>query len=167
MFQITSTPKVGTRAKLRLPLRGSSGSASQEDMPSAVTLAGLKILVVEDDLQFKGVLGDTLTTLGATVDRAESADSAMSLIRSAGPFDVLLTDYQLVGPADGHALAKQAIAYQPRLPVVYLTGMSGGQIDEPPIPGLILRKPVHLGLLTHTIRLAFDTHFAGTRGGDA
>lgn len=167
MFQITSTPNIGTLAKLRLPLRGSSGSAAHEDMPSAVTLAGLKILVVEDDLQFKGVLGDTLTALGATVDRAESADSAMSLIRSAGPFDVLLTDYQLVGPEDGHELAKRAIAYQPRLPVVYLTGMSGVQIDEPPIPGLILRKPVHLGLLTYTIRLAFDTQLAGTRGGDA
>jgi CheY-like chemotaxis protein len=63
-------------------------------------LAGLKVLVVEDDLDSREVLSELLQFEGAVVQSAENAEVGMAALQRFGP-DVLVSDIGLPGE-DGH-----------------------------------------------------------------
>jgi two-component system OmpR family response regulator len=57
-------------------------------------LAGIRILLVEDDEDNREVLAQTLTAEGASVVAASTAAEALPLMPSA---DIIVTDYALPG----------------------------------------------------------------------
>lgn len=81
-------------------------AAAPPPMPAAESLAGLRILVVDDKLGHRNAareqLGQNndLTVLGSYID-------ALSLLRQAKPFDLVLTD--LLMPSEGYLLGDQAM----------------------------------------------------------
>ena len=83
--------------------------------------AGARLLLVEDEFLIRLTLAETLQDAGYEVVEAEDADGALAEIARA-PVDLLLTDIQLPGPADGNELAKRVRAIHPELPVIFMTG---------------------------------------------
>jgi two-component system OmpR family response regulator len=102
------------------------------------TLAGFKILVVEDDDDGREILAQTLTFEGATV-------TAVSTAREALPFlsgmDIVLTDFVMPGD-DGVWLLEQVNKHPRAIPVVAISGF--GENQEPrlaaaPFAGKLLK----------------------------
>lgn len=80
-----------------------------------------RLLLVEDEFLIRLTLAETLEEAGYEVLEAEDVDAALDHL-GEGRVDVLLTDIQLPGPADGHELARRARASHPELPVIFMTG---------------------------------------------
>ncbi len=85
------------------------------------TASGARLLLVEDEFLIRLTLAETLQDAGYEVVEAEDADEALAHL-ATGPVDLLLTDIQLPGPADGKELAKRVRAILPELPVIFMTG---------------------------------------------
>lgn len=83
--------------------------------------AGARLLLVEDEFLIRLTLAETLQDAGYEVMEAEDADEALAHL-AAGPVDLLLTDIQLPGPADGNELVRRVRATHPELPVIFMTG---------------------------------------------
>ncbi len=81
-----------------------------------------KILVVEDEFLIRLTLTEALGDEGFTVIEAETGDAALSVLERSEGISLLLTDIQLPGTLDGHALAREARRRIPDLPVIYMTG---------------------------------------------
>lgn len=77
-------------------------------------MAGLQILLVEDEFLIRMDLAFTLEDLGHGVEQALSADAAMDLLEGGSDFDLLITDIDMPGTLDGIALAFAACELQPR-----------------------------------------------------
>jgi signal transduction histidine kinase len=80
--------------------------SSEEDVaPSATTLSGVRILVVDDEEDAREAMVVLLSQAGAAVDSVGSAAEAMEMLRNHPP-DVLLSDIAMPGE-DGYALIRQ------------------------------------------------------------
>ncbi len=92
------------------------------DNQLAATPAAPVVLVVEDEFLIRMTLSEILADEGYSVLEAGSGDEALTLLRGEPAIAILLTDIQLPGSLDGHALARAARAALPQLPVVFMTG---------------------------------------------
>ena len=81
-----------------------------------------RILLVEDERLIRLTLVETLEDAGYAVVEAVNGDEACVLMQSANGFDVLLTDIQMPGLADGIEVARTFHKRHPRGPVVFMTG---------------------------------------------
>jgi CheY-like chemotaxis protein len=72
------------------------------------TLAGIKILVVEDNDDNREILATTLTSEGATVTAVSTAREALAFLSSA---DIILTDFVL--PDDDGVWLLEQVNQQP------------------------------------------------------
>lgn len=79
----------------------------------------LAILVVEDDLDLREALGDTLDLSGYVVRYAENGKEALKQIKS-GEIGMVLTDVQMP-IMDGDSLLNHIKRYYPFMPVVLMT----------------------------------------------
>ncbi|MBA3447145.1 MAG: response regulator [Pseudaminobacter sp.] len=104
-------------------------------------LAGLKVLVVEDEMLIMMMTEDMLTDLGCeSVTAAATVNAALALIDSQA-FDIAMLDMNLNGAAT-NGLADALAAHE--VPFVFATGYTGydpgqGHGDRP-----MLRKPFGL-----------------------
>lgn len=78
-----------------------------------------RVLLVDDDADLLHLLGLRLEAAGYLVDKAASAEAALSAL-AVRRADVLLTDWRLPG-MDGMALFEQVKRSYPSLPVIMLT----------------------------------------------
>ena len=85
---------------------------------------GARLLLVEDEFLIRLTLSESLLDAGYEVIDVADADEALSRLEehAALPLRALLTDVQLPGPIDGHALAARLREAQPDLPVIFMTG---------------------------------------------
>ncbi len=81
-----------------------------------------RVLVVEDQFLIRLMLVEGLTDAGFEVTEAENGDTALALLRGPYSLDLLLTDIQMPGSADGNAVGAFAKALYPGLPVIYASG---------------------------------------------
>jgi CheY-like chemotaxis protein len=81
-----------------------------------------RILLVEDEGLIRLTLAETLEEAGYTVVEAENGDQACNLMKSINCIDILLTDIQMPGLADGIDVAQNFHALHPDRPVVFMTG---------------------------------------------
>lgn len=110
-----------------LPLGNLASKQSQlvEDIPS---LAGLQVLVVDDDLDTCQIMITALEQYDARVTAAASASEALSVLTaSPGEYDALLSDLGMP-QADGYALIRQ---------VRELSAEAGGQIPAAAITAYV------------------------------
>ncbi len=106
-----------------------------------------RILLVEDEGLVRLTLAETLEDAGYLVTEAINGEEAELLIGGAHGFDVLLTDIQMPGLADGIAVARRFHQRHPNSPVVFMTGRPDvlsrmGQLSE---GEALLRKPFRAG----------------------
>ncbi len=108
-------------------------------------------------------LAETLEDAGYTVVEAESGDEACMLLRARDGFDVLLTDIQMPGAADGIDVARSFHELHPDRPVVFMTGRPDmlSRVGRLAPSEILLRKPFGSaqmlsaleGLLLRSVRL--------------
>jgi CheY-like chemotaxis protein len=102
-----------------------------------------RILLVEDENIIRMTLAEMLQEAGYVVVEAASGDEACSLMHGVNGFDVLLTDIQMPGKADGIDVAHCFQENHPNAPVLFMTGRPDmlsriGQLTE---GEALIRKP--------------------------
>src|SRR5690606_23006365 len=100
-----------------------------------------------------------LTELGYKVLKAKDADSALAIVESGVPIDLLFTDVVMPGRLKSSDLARKAKERLPMLGVLFTSGYTensivhGGRLD----PGVnLLSKPYTREALARKIRQAID-----------
>jgi PAS domain S-box-containing protein len=147
----------GATFRLRLPLIGAlaksneqSDDVEQKAQPQQAqdVLAGIQVLVVDDDVDTLELLTAALRQRSATVTAVSSAAAAMDAIMIARPH-VLISDIAMPGE-DGYDLIKKVIALElvPKLSAIAITAYAKEEDRERAIMAgfqRYLSKPVELG----------------------
>lgn len=153
---LESAPGGGATARLYLPRAGQSPSAKDAAHPSAVPRGqGERILVVEDKEDVRSLVERQLEQLGYQARTAVRGDEALVLLKSNGPFDLLLSDVVLPGNMSGAVLATEARAHDVGLAVLLMSGYCGSAFGAE-MPGVedwpLIRKPFRQAELAAALR---------------
>jgi CheY-like chemotaxis protein len=126
-----------------------SGDAAPLKLPD---LAGLTIIVVDDNADSVDVLGIFLKACGAKALVARSAMEGLTCIENTPKVDAIITDISMPH-MDGVELARKVRAHEARksIPVVALTGFYEDYPNAEEFDAY-LRKPVNLEELGGVIR---------------
>jgi len=115
---------------------------------------GETILVVEDNPEVKSVAVTLLEQLNYRTVAVDNAKSALNLLATGTPIDLVFTDVMLPGDLDGVALAQAISKKHPRVPVLLTSGYAKALAGRHGLP--ILRKPYQLSALAEAIRFTLD-----------
>ncbi len=141
---ITSQPGHGTNVRVFLPRAAAApGSTVRPEKPVATAelLAGMRLLLVDDDSDVREIAREMLEEMGATVSDAENAASAMLRLRTGDVIDLVLADLTMP-QTSGIELAREIEAILPDLPVVLMTGYGASAMgDQGPNIRATLQKP--------------------------
>jgi len=145
----------GTTVKLYFP-RAHESEDVVTDISNMPLRGGTEtILVVEDDEEVRETAVALLTDLGYRVLKAKDAASAMGVVESGLPIDLLFTDVVMPGPLRSPDLARAAKERLPNLAVLFTSGYTenaivhGGRLDR----GVeLLGKPYSRDQLARKIR---------------
>ena len=154
-IKIYSEPGQGTTVRLYLP-RAREQEDLQTNVDSGPTTGGTEtVLVVEDDADVRSTVVDMLTELGYRVLQAREAQSALAIVESGIPIDLIFTDVVMPGPLRSPELARKARERLPNVAVLFTSGYTenaivhGGRLDE----GIdLLSKPYSREALARKIR---------------
>ena len=120
---LSSTPGIGTQARLWLPVAGEEAAAS-EQMP-AETVPAVRpatVLLIDDEELVRVGTAEMLTDLGYSVIQAGSGVEALAVLRTReADIDLLVTDYLMPGMS-GADVAQEARRLRPELPTLLMTG---------------------------------------------
>jgi PAS domain S-box-containing protein len=145
----------GTTVKLYFP-RAHESEDVITDVSSMPLRGGTEtILVVEDDEEVREGAVALLSDLGYRVLKAKDGASAMGVIESGLPIDLLFTDVVMPGPVRSPDLARTAKERLPNLAVLFTSGYTensivhGGRLDR----GVeLLGKPYSRDQLARKVR---------------
>ena len=149
--QFHSTPGLGTTVSLLLPAApmlepgtpsqalALAGASERTAVQPEMALAGVRLLLVDDNRDLGDATAALLETHGAIVARADNASQALDWVAADPSVDVVLSDVVMPGTLDGLALAQTLATQQPGLPVVLISGHSHALADSRGFT--ILRKP--------------------------
>src|SRR2546423_868561 len=130
-------------------------------MPS---LAGVRVLLVEDHHDTRDMYSEALTFQGADVIAVQSALDAAPLLASA---DIVVTDIVMPGK-DGVWLWEQAQERRLRIPIVAVTGLAPGQRARlaKGTSGCVLLRRVDPWALCEAVVTVLERWRANLIGGD-
>ena len=145
----------GTTVRLYLP-RSLEDEDIVVDLTAGPVTGGTEtVLVVEDDEEVRATVIEMLTDLGYRVLKAVDAASALNVIESGIPIDLLFTDVVMPGELKSPELARKAKARLPEISVLFTSGYTensivhGGKLD----PGVeLISKPYTREALARKIR---------------
>jgi CheY-like chemotaxis protein len=116
---------------------------------------GETVMIVDDEATVRMLVNEVLTESSYRVLEAHDATSAMKILDSDQPVDLLITDVGLPGNMNGRQLADAARATRSGLKVLFITGyaenaaVGNGHLE----PGMkILTKPFPMATLTNKVR---------------
>jgi signal transduction histidine kinase len=153
MARIDSVSGQGTTVEIWLPAAAAVDVQEASDAEAGRPLAGLKMLIVEDDDFVRAGMADALLTLGCEVAQAADGSAGLDTLALGRP-DLLLTDYLMPGMT-GAELAGRARQRFPGLPVVVATGYADMEAIRRVVGDVtILRKPFQIAELGAAVRKA-------------
>jgi signal transduction histidine kinase/CheY-like chemotaxis protein len=154
-IKIYSEPGQGTTIRMYLPRVRDAEDMTTEVDSAPVTGGTETVLVVEDDEDVRGTVVELLSDLGYRVLKAKDAQSALAIIESGVPIDLLFTDVVMPGTLRSPELARKARERLPEIAVLFTSGYTdnaivhGGRLDE----GIeLLSKPYTREALARKIR---------------
>jgi CheY-like chemotaxis protein len=153
-FRLTSAPREGTRVDMWLPVAAEAAVRPRfivAEEPGRSTRR-LSILLVDDEQLVRSATAEMLRELGHTVFEARSGSDALSQLPSLA-LDIVVTDYKMPR-MDGAALAERVRELRPSLPVLLITGYTGGSDITPNLPRL--DKPFRRADLADAIERVVD-----------
>ena len=135
-IKIDSKVGQGTTINLYLP-RSLQSEETLVDIDAMPVVGGSEmVLVAEDDEAVRETVVALLNDLGYRVLKARDAQSALSIIESGMPIDLLFTDVVMPGTLKSTELARKARERIPHLAVLFTSGYSqdaitnAGRLDE-------------------------------------
>jgi signal transduction histidine kinase/DNA-binding response OmpR family regulator len=157
-IRIYSEVGIGTTIKLYLP-RSTQPEVEINNMRSEPLVGGVEtVLVVEDDAIVQATVVDMLSGLGYRVLKANDGQSALNILQSGIPVDLLFTDVVMPGPVRSVDLARQAKHLFPNIEVLFTSGYTqnaivhGGRLDA----GVeLISKPYRREELARKVRQMF------------
>lgn len=156
-IEVESTPGEGSTFRVYWPRQATASEVQQ-----AGTAEGAlgTILLVEDDIRVRSLLGVVLRQEGFAVLEAADARGALDIWDGhASRIGLLLTD-MFMPVLNGRDLAARLRAQSPALPVIYMTGYSEAQLLAlgaiPESEGPVLRKPFRPEALVQLVRHSID-----------
>lgn len=109
--------------------------------PDAACSPGGTVLVVDDEPGVCHVTGNMLELHGFSVLYAESGEQALRLVEEyQGPIHLLVTDI-VMPQISGPRLAQQLRSRQPKLPVLFVSGLVSYGNFQGVLGGWMLKKP--------------------------
>ncbi len=164
-IRIYSEVGSGTTIRIYLPRSHQHETEIHEPLTGPAVGGTETILVVEDDQNVQATAVDVLTGLGYRVLRANDAQSALTILQSGIPVDMLFTDVVMPGPVRSPELARQAKQMFPDITVLFTSGYTqnaivhGGRLD----PGVeLISKPYRREELARKIRHMLTNKQTGT-----
>ncbi|MCU6454691.1 PAS domain S-box protein [Sphingomonas sp. A2-49] len=152
--RIDSAVGRGTVVRLYVPRFHGEAARVAEVRPAAPVGAGETVMIVEDDSAVRLIILDVLAELGYQAIEAVDARSAIPILESGRPIDLLVTDVGLPG-LNGRQLADIARRSRPDLRILFVTGYAqnatvrAGFLDE----GMeMMTKPFAVDALATRIR---------------
>ena len=124
----------------------------------------IKVLMVDDEEQFRATTSKILTRRGYETTVAESGEEAIEILKKS-PQDVVVLDIRMPG-MDGHEALAQIKELDPDARVIMLTGHGGGESAKESLEhGAFdyLNKPCDIELLSLKINDAYDAAQEGVR----
>ena len=141
---IDSPPGEGTTVRLFLPVaEGPTDEPELQPAPGADWNAnGMRVLLVEDQVNVLRTVSRMLRALGFDVTEAMSTDEAQDRLDRFPAFDLLFTDIVLPGPVDGLALAEEVQARAPATRILLTSGFTEHSLSAEDVGGVdFLMKP--------------------------
>ncbi len=165
---VDSTLGTGTTFCVYLPrVEESEEAPFLKPAPFVRSACSGTILLVEDEVAVRSLVDAILSSRGYKVLVAESPEDAVALCRRhAQKIDVLLTDVVMPGTT-GPELAKQLLALQSTLRIVYMSGHAGEYLDEEGVnlkAVTLLPKPFTATALEEKIRQVLSHHPSASDG---
>lgn len=148
--EIRSRVGVGTTLTITLPRVDKTPAAQQSKGGLAPIPAGIRVLLVEDNIQVLQFAEQLLEDLGCLAVSASNAAQALALLQEQS-FDLVFTDIVMPG-LSGIDLAKQLRVRDPDLPVLLATGYSEQLIGDGAEPFFVLSKPYGAETLSSAIQ---------------
>ncbi|HWA48755.1 MAG TPA: PAS domain-containing protein [Dongiaceae bacterium] len=137
-IHIYSEPEMGTTVRMYLPAVTDGTVSLDVGGADLADFTGRRALLVDDDAGVRATTAAMLRSLGFQVTEAANGKDALTLLESAAPFDVMVTDMMMSGGMLGSELAQRARAIRPQLKVLFVSGfVSEVQADARPL----LSKP--------------------------
>lgn len=160
----------GTTVKLYLP-RSHDAEDVLVDIDQQAPHGGTEtILVVENDEEVRAMAVEMLSDLGYRVLKAADASSALAIVESGIPIDLLFTDVLMPGPMRSPEMARKARERLPGIGVLFTSGYTenaivhGGRLDE----GVnLLPKPYTREALARKVRQVLVTRSEADGAGGA
>ncbi|NND91512.1 MAG: response regulator [Granulosicoccus sp.] len=155
-LKIYSEPGRGTIVKLYLPKVQLDEAVIPPVIPTQnrAKLAGVHVLLIEDNEQLRGVIASQIESLGCTVRAAYNEITALRQANDMSRVDIILSDIVLPGNMDGRRLTQRLSEILPAAKIVFMSGFTensiihNGNLDE----GIVfLQKPFRLNDLAQVL----------------
>jgi CheY-like chemotaxis protein/anti-sigma regulatory factor (Ser/Thr protein kinase) len=119
-------------------------------------LAGLTMLVVDDEPDVRDVIATIVRDFGCSALQASDGQHALQLIEQHRP-RLMVVDFAMPG-MNGADVARMALARQPGIKVVFATGFSQSTAIAEVMgeDAIVLRKPFTAGDLAHALARAIE-----------
>jgi hypothetical protein len=168
-IEVASTPGQGSTFFFNLPLRVAPAA---DIAPAAVSLAGVRVLIIDDNTTNRRVVRGQLESAGCRISETASADQALELLQAAtaakDPMDVVIVDDQMPD-CDGVTLGtriRSARAFD-HSQLILLTSLeqssSTERLDAIGFAGYLI-KPVRGRELRSCVARVLESHTATTTG---
>ena len=103
------------------------GEVDEDQMPDEAIVddgAGRTVLVIDDEATVRMLIVEVLEEAGYTAIEADDGPSGMTILQSAIPIDLLITDVGLPGGMNGRQVADAARELRPDLKILFVTGFA-------------------------------------------
>lgn len=154
--RIESEIGVGTTVRVFLPCTDSEPLAAVEDDPergAEADVGSLRILLVDDDIELRTVIADSLSDLGHEVIAVGDGEEALSLLNGDIRPDIAILDFAMPG-MNGAAVAQRIAKHLPSLPILFVSGYADTEMikNAAGANATIIQKPFDLTVLEDHIR---------------
>lgn len=159
-IEVESSPGLGSLFRIRFPLTqekldSSDANSDMQNLPKGKE----RILVIDDEELIMKMEVEILESLGYEVEGfADSVEALKSFMEDPSRFDLVLTD-QTMPDITGIDLAREILAVKKDIPIILLTGFSGGSSERRAKSAGIKRyllKPLDMNKLAITMREVLD-----------
>ena len=160
---VDSTPGGGTTFRIYLPQAvGPIGLPESPDRSEVLERGTETILVVDDEPMVRALARRVLEMYGYSVREAEGGESALREMTADTGNRIALAVVDVVMPGmNGQELGKRLRKVRPRLPVIYMSGYTGDELNRrsllhPSLP--FLQKPFHPDELVEQVQERLRIH---------
>ncbi|OIN92358.1 hypothetical protein AUJ42_00460 [Candidatus Collierbacteria bacterium CG1_02_44_10] len=118
----------------------------------------MKILVIDDSESIRQVLMMLLEMHGHQVTSANSGAEGVSIFKSNGGFDLVVTDHDMPPGMNGEQVITEIRKTKPRQPVVLFTANEELilKLKKTPCSFVLLRKPASMETILATVAAAVN-----------